>query len=1106
VANKIQYGLEFNVEDLQKLINKASEFDKSMNKSLKKVSENYKKQGKERLKDQEYFNSKQISMTAFAEKELINIKKQSLLMNKKLNKIHLKELEDLYRDYYKRIKGLDDKTSTDLAKGQIDNVQKRQKIQAGANNVVGRVGKYLATSTLVYQGIAVSKAGISAMMTYEQNMANTEAALGSLTEAERASMQQLALSTDVVNKYGKSAKDVSESFEILAKAGLNAKQSMQSFEPSLQLAKLSGQSLEIATETLAQSMTELGLPMEYSQQVVDKLAYAADKSTVNIGDIAESFKIAAPAAKMYGMSINELTANIAMFGKAGLKGREAGNALSRIMLRLKKDSASKDVVEAMKNNKNFTDVLIDLQKRGYTGLTEVQKEFGLYAGKNVLQFMNIAKEAKGLTEQLDGGASVGSAMNKLNITMDTAINQIGRMKAAWENFFIANDGANTIIGDMAGGIANLLNAMKEFPDATKAVAGLTAAFVALGIAIKMTNPFIAAATIIAGIGAAALSASENIRKMNEEVAKSAGFLPNQDFSSKGKIIETATAIKRKYAMMDENQLLQEKYKLLGQINLYTEKDRKLYESQKNIPRRWDQKAFSEAEKRRTNAKRAEFYLTMMKGIIPLKDAKMELPETKEDLKTGGSSYSKKDKKQRIDDLKDYIDKMQKLQREADEIELTGLAKKIKDINNQYETLNADLDRRIEENKEKGIITTQEDIARKENEIARKKELETTLQRHRDELNKKHLEKEKELADKLLEVEKQAQEESLKNMEEYQQAKIDASERMKSLAEQYGSAIIKQDMNRIDEAKALDQLQKDAAIIGANDTEELITGIKQAHADQRIQIAYEAWQKENQIANSVMGAIGSAYDTMAQTFTDIDMNGKDRREAIWESFRSTGITAIADVIKQYVIAGIVASIFGDKVQQGVPNKEAVAAGYGAALAGIATTSLAAAIATPIFDGMAVALGAATFGANYIAAGAARASYQGTLAGASGGISIPKGDGFAGGFPVADAIVADGKVHPYRKDDLVMIGTGLGSKSNAKLPTQAMGNGGSMGMQGNMAMMRELQQLRLVVASGNASIAQAVADNTPTFTGEVLSPVKIYKRILIGERDANFIVKN
>ncbi|GMA55495.1 hypothetical protein GCM10025857_68520 [Alicyclobacillus contaminans] len=68
--------------------------------------------------------------------------------------------------------------------------------------------------------------------------------------------------------------------------------------------------------------------------IADVLAASANASAVSIGDIGQTLQYAAPVAKAAGVSLEQLAADIAVMGNAGIKGSDAGVALRAALVRL----------------------------------------------------------------------------------------------------------------------------------------------------------------------------------------------------------------------------------------------------------------------------------------------------------------------------------------------------------------------------------------------------------------------------------------------------------------------------------------------------------------------------------------------------------------------------------------------------------------------------------------------------------------------------------------------------------------------------------------------------------------------------------------------------
>ena len=355
--------------------------------------------------------------------------------------------------------------------------------------------------------------------------------------------------------------------------------------------------------------------------------------------------MAAPLAARFGMSMNELVSVIMAYGKAGVKAEEAGNAIARSLLRIKKGGASKEMIEAAKSTNTFTEMMAKLDKQGYfKNLTKAQKDFGIYAGKNVLQFANVASEAENFKKQLDGDQSAGAALNKLNLIMDTTEGKINKLKAAWDNLFISQGGGTTTIGFFADSMRTLLQILNEFPAATTgAIVGIGGVGAALLAYTKIfpvikSHPYFILAALIIGVSAAALVAWDNIKKMNAEVAVSYGFLSDNPEIEKANVLrEQADRIKAKYQQMTFDQLRQEQLKLAGTLKTRSDINKKIQEEtrllenikEKGLNTQKERDTYAVQRKKVADLKaereeyekigvRAETYLALLKPILPLK--------------------------------------------------------------------------------------------------------------------------------------------------------------------------------------------------------------------------------------------------------------------------------------------------------------------------------------------------------------------------------------------------------------------------------------------------------------------------------------------------------
>lgn len=136
----------------------------------------------------------------------------------------------------------------------------------------------------------------------------------------------------------------------LAKAGVDplAKEFDQILRPALGLATVesSGFGQTIATVLgITQNFTG---GIERAGEVMHKLMAASLASTADVKTLREAFKMAAPSAKLFGISIEDLLTDLSLLHQAGLRGSQAGTSYGRLL-----DSLVKDVDKPTSNLKRL---------------------------------------------------------------------------------------------------------------------------------------------------------------------------------------------------------------------------------------------------------------------------------------------------------------------------------------------------------------------------------------------------------------------------------------------------------------------------------------------------------------------------------------------------------------------------------------------------------------------------------------------------------------------------------------------------------------------------------------------------------------------------------
>lgn len=138
-----------------------------------------------------------------------------------------------------------------------------------------------------------------------------------------------------------SAADAGTAMLELSKAGLSVNQVMGAAKGTLQLAAAANITEAEAAEIASNALNAFRLSGEKAGFVADLLANAANKSSLEIKDAADSFKMASSVfaafqAPVVGseQAMTDLTTAIALLGNAGIKGSDAGTSLKQMLLQL----------------------------------------------------------------------------------------------------------------------------------------------------------------------------------------------------------------------------------------------------------------------------------------------------------------------------------------------------------------------------------------------------------------------------------------------------------------------------------------------------------------------------------------------------------------------------------------------------------------------------------------------------------------------------------------------------------------------------------------------------------------------------------------------------
>ena len=367
-----------------------------------------------------------------------------------------------------------------------DNVDNAGK---AAENASGGVSAFtVALGNLIAQGISKAvgalkdfASGVVEVGTaFDSSMSNV-AALSGATGEELEMLRQTAKDFGETTKY--SASEAADALGFMALAGWDAEQSASSLGGVLNLAAASNMDLAEASDMVTDYLSAFGLEAKDSAYFADLLAYAQANANTTTAGLGEAFKNSAANMNAAGQDIETTTALLAMMANQGLKGSEAGTALTAVMrdLTAKMDEGaiaigdtSVAVMDANGDYRDLTDILKDVEA-ATAGMGDAEKAAALSTTFT-------ADSIKGLNLMLNAGIdnaadfeaelrkSSGTAEKMADVMQDNLQGDLTKLNSAFEGLQLTLfETSNGAMRDIVQSVTNDL--IPAFSDFAKGVEG-----------------------------------------------------------------------------------------------------------------------------------------------------------------------------------------------------------------------------------------------------------------------------------------------------------------------------------------------------------------------------------------------------------------------------------------------------------------------------------------------------------------------------------------------------------------------------------------------------------------------------------------------------------
>ena len=419
----------------------------------------------------------------------------------------------------------ENKTKLSEAEGAADEFDKTlQDTTSGGLSVftvaVGNLVANVLTSLIsgmkdvIGQTIEVGKA-------FDSSMSNVAALSG-------ATAEDLQMLRDTAKEFGSttkfSASEAADALGYMALAGWDAKTSADALGGVLDLAAASGMDLAAASDMVTDYMSAFGMEAQKSGYFADVMAYAQANANTNVTQLGEAFKNSAANMNAAGQDIETVTSLLAMMANQGLKGSEAGTALTAVMrdMTSKMDEgaiaigdASVQVMDAEGNYRDLTDILRDVEA-ATNGMGDAEKAAALSStftadsikGLNLMLNAGI-DEAANFEDELrksDGAASdMAKTMNdNLNGDLTNLGSKLeGVQIALYEKFEPALRDGVKVLDKLLDAIDFVIDHSTEFVAALAAMAAGMATYLGFRTAMKVMEEGWAALTVVTKAQAAA---------------------------------------------------------------------------------------------------------------------------------------------------------------------------------------------------------------------------------------------------------------------------------------------------------------------------------------------------------------------------------------------------------------------------------------------------------------------------------------------------------------------------------------------------------------------------------------------------------------------------
>lgn len=183
----------------------------------------------------------------------------------------------------------------------------------------------MAVSKTVELGAGVIQAGMS----FDSSMSQVAATMGTTVDSI-GELRDFALEMGSTTAF--SASQAADALNYMALAGYDANTSMEMLPNVLNLAAAGGMELASASDMITDAQSALGLTLEETTSMVDKMAKASSTTNTSVSQLGDAILTVGGTAKNLSGGTTELATVLGLLADNGIKASEGGTHLRNILL------------------------------------------------------------------------------------------------------------------------------------------------------------------------------------------------------------------------------------------------------------------------------------------------------------------------------------------------------------------------------------------------------------------------------------------------------------------------------------------------------------------------------------------------------------------------------------------------------------------------------------------------------------------------------------------------------------------------------------------------------------------------------------------------------